>query len=89
MLYTAANPRAPLAEYDQGLMWATLLLLGVGLVMVYSSSIAIAEGSRFSGYQPTYYLLRHGLFVAVSIAAAVAVFQVPLRLWQQIGRAHV
>ena len=83
MFYTDAKPRAPLAEYDQGLVWVALLLLGVGLVMVYSSSIAIAEGSRFSGYQPTYYLLRHGLFVAVSIAAAVAVFQVPLRLWQQ------
>ena len=83
MFYTEARLRAPLAEYDQGLVWVALLLLGVGLVMVYSSSIAIAEGSRSSGYQPTYYLLRHGLFVAVSIAAAVAVFQVPLRLWQQ------
>ena len=83
MFYTDAKPRAPLAEYDQGLVWATLLLLGVGLVMVYSSSIAIAEGSRASGYQPTYYLMRHGLFVAASMAAAVAVFQVPLRLWQQ------
>jgi len=83
VFYTEARLRAPLADYDQGLVWVTLLLLGVGLVMVDSSSIAIAEGSRFSGYQPTYYLLRHGLFVAVSIAAAVAVFQVPLRLWQQ------
>ncbi len=83
MFYTEAKPRAPLAEYDHGLVWATLLLLGVGLVMVYSSSIAIAEGSRASGYQPTYYLMRHGLFVAASMAAAVAVFQVPLRLWQQ------
>jgi cell division protein FtsW len=83
VFYTDAKPRAPLAEYDQGLVWATLLLLGVGLVMVYSSSIAIAEGSRASGYQPTYYLIRHGLYVAASMAAAVAVFQVPLRLWQQ------
>ena len=83
MFYTDAKPRAPLAEYDQGLVWAALLLLGLGLVMVYSSSIAIAEGSRATGYQPTYYLMRHGLFVAVSMAAAVAVFQVPLRLWQQ------
>jgi cell division protein FtsW len=83
VFYTEAKPRAPLAEYDQGLVWVTLLLLGVGLVMVYSSSIAIAEGSRVSGYQPTYYLIRHGLFVAASMAAAVAVFQVPLRLWQQ------
>ena len=83
MFYTDAKPRAPLAEYDQGLVWATLLLLGVGLVMVYSSSIAIAEGSRASGYQPSYYLMRHSLFVAASMSAAVAVFQVPLRLWQQ------
>jgi cell division protein FtsW len=83
VFYTEARQRAPVAEYDQGLVWITLLLLGVGLVMVYSSSIAIAEGSRVSGYQPAYYLMRHGLFVAVSIAAAVAVFQVPLRLWQQ------
>jgi cell division protein FtsW len=83
VFYTEAKPRLPLAEYDQGLVWATLLLLGVGLVMVYSSSIAIAEGSRASGYQPTYYLMRHALFVAASMAAAVAVFQVPLRLWQQ------
>jgi len=83
VFYTEAKPRSPHAEYDQGLVWATLLLLGVGLVMVYSSSIAIAEGSRASGYQPTYYLVRHGLFVAASMAAAVAVFQVPLRLWQQ------
>ncbi len=83
MFYTEARPRAPLTEYDQGLVWATLLLLGVGLVMVYSSSIAIAEGSRASGFQPTYYLMRHGLFVTASMAAAVAVFQVPLRLWQQ------
>jgi cell division protein FtsW len=83
VFYTEAKPRAPLSEYDQGLVWAALLLLGVGLVMVYSSSIAIAEGSRASGYQPTYYLMRHALFVAASMAAAVAVFQVPLRLWQQ------
>jgi cell division protein FtsW len=83
VFYTAVRPRAPLPEYDQGLVWITVLLLGVGLVMVYSSSIAIAEGSRSSGYQPTYYLARHALFVAMSLAAAVVAFQVPLRLWQR------
>jgi cell division protein FtsW len=30
-----------------------------------------------------YYLMRHALFIAIGIAVAVAVFQVPLRLWQQ------
>ena len=83
MFYTDVRPRGQLAEYDQGLVWAAILLLGLGLVMVYSSSIAIAEGSRVTGHQPMYYLLRQALFVAVGIAMSVAAFQVPLRLWQQ------
>lgn len=83
MFYTDVRPRAQLAEYDQGLVWAAILLLGLGLVMVYSASIAIAEGNRVTGNQPMYYLMRHALFIAIGIAVAVAVFQVPLRLWQQ------
>ena len=83
MFYTDVKSRAQPAEFDEGLVWATILLLGLGLVMVYSASIAIAEGSRVSGHQPTYYLTRHALSVAVGVAAAVAAFQVPLRLWQQ------
>ncbi len=83
MLYTDTSPRAPQPEFDQGLVWTAVLLVGLGLVMVYSASIAIAEGSRATGYQPTYFLLRHGLFVAAGLVAAMAVFQVPLRLWQR------
>jgi cell division protein FtsW len=83
MFYTDVKSRAPLAEYDQNLVWAMALLLGLGLVMVYSASIAISEGSRATGYQSTYFLMRHALFVALGVAAALAVFQIPLRLWQQ------
>jgi len=83
MFYADVRPRGQLAEYDQGLVWVVILLLGLGLVMVYSASIAIAEGSRLTGHQPMYYLMRQALFVAVGIAMSVAVFQVPLRLWQQ------
>src|SRR5512134_681479 len=83
MFYTDVRPRGQVAEYDEGLVWAAVLLLGLGLVMVYSASIAIAEASRVSGHQSTYYLMRHALFVAVALAAGVAAFQVPLRLWQQ------
>jgi cell division protein FtsW len=83
VFYTDVKTRAPVAEYDEGLVWAAILLLGLGLVMVYSASIAIAEGSRMTGHQPTYYLVRHALTVAIGLAAAVAAFQVPLRLWQQ------
>ncbi len=83
MFYTDARQRAPLPEFDQGLVWTAVLLVALGLVMVYSASIAIAEGSRVTGYQPAYFLLRHGLFVAAGLVAAVIAFQIPLRAWQQ------
>jgi cell division protein FtsW len=83
MFYTDIRPRTPVADYDQGLVWAVAGLLGIGLVMVYSSSIAIAEASRATGNQPMYFLMRHALFIAGGLAAAVIAFQVPMRLWQQ------
>lgn len=74
-------------EIDPLLLWPALGLLFFGLVMVYSSSIAMAEGSRFTGYQSTYFLFRHGIYVALGLAIGAAAFQVPLRLWQQVSMA--
>lgn len=83
MFYTDVKRQAPLAEYDHALVWIAALLLGLGIVMVYSASIAIAEGSRATGNQPMYYLLRHSVFIAVSIVLAAIAFQIPLRVWQR------
>lgn len=83
MFYTATRPQRP--DYDPSLVWTTLILLALGLVMVYSASIVSAEGGRHTGYRSTYYLLRHGLYVAIGMCAAIAAFQMPLRLWQQIA----
>jgi cell division protein FtsW len=74
---------APAPEFDRSLVWAALLLVSLGLVMVYSSSIATAEAGRHSGNNPAYFLLRHGLFLALALCAANAVFLVPLRVWQR------
>ena len=71
------------AELDALLLWPALGLLLLGLVMVYSSSIAMAEGSRFTGHQPAYFLFRHSIFLAVGLVAGITAFQVPLKLWQQ------
>ena len=49
-------------SYDQILLWVTFILLGIGLVMVYSSSIAIAEADKDVGNQSTYYLIRQAIF---------------------------
>ena len=83
MYYRETRKRVVVSEYDRTLVWLSVLLLGLGVVMVYSSSIAIAEGGRTTGYQPTYYLIRHLMFVVVGVLLAVLAFQVPTRLWQQ------
>ncbi len=77
-----SNPRTMLV-YDASLAWASVLLLAIGLVMVYSASIAIAEASAHTGYRAWYFLIRHGMFLATGFAAAVIAFQVPMKVWQQ------
>ncbi len=72
-------------EYDRALLWSVLLLLCFGLVMVYSASIAIAAGNRLMGYQETYFLVRHGIYVAVALVGGFLAFQVPLKIWQEFA----
>ncbi len=77
--------RRDVAEFDYVLMWLTLALLAFGLVMVYSASIAIAEANRATGHHPTYYLMRHAMFIAIGIGVGYITFQVPVREWQRFA----
>ncbi|MFZ3041722.1 MAG: putative lipid II flippase FtsW [Thiobacillus sp.] len=82
MLYTARAPK-PRAELDFSLLWLALGLLALGLVMVYSASLAIAEAAKYTGHNGEFYLLRQGLFITLGVGVGVAAFQVPMRVWQQ------
>jgi cell division protein FtsW len=74
---------APL--YDQGLVWVTLILLGLGLVMVYSASIALAEADKATGHQTTYFLIRQSIFLMIGLSAAFVTFQIPTHVWQKLA----
>ena len=76
---------AAASEIDPLLLWPALALLLIGLVMVYSASIATAEGSAFTGHSPTFFLVRHTVFLAVGLVAALIAFQIPLRFWQEFA----
>ncbi len=83
MLY---SPTAPRAELDLSLFWSVVLLLSIGLVMVYSSSIATAaEAEKLTGFRGHYFLVRHAIFVMVSVFAAFVAFQIPIATWQRIA----
>ncbi|HSD44013.1 MAG TPA: putative lipid II flippase FtsW [Burkholderiales bacterium] len=75
--------RTPAAEYDESVVWTVLLLVTIGLVMVYSASIATAESARVTGGQAGWYLTRHAAFIGASVVAAALAFQIPMRAWQR------
>jgi cell division protein FtsW len=62
-------------RYDLGLVVAAMLLASLGLVMVASSSIAIADGQHVGAF---YYLYRHVAFLAIGLVAALAMARIEL-----------
>lgn len=72
-------------DHDRPLLWAIVILLTLGLVMVYSASVATAGGSAGANYQPTYFLMRHLIYVGLGVVSGLILFQVPLRVWQDLA----
>jgi len=77
------NASARWLGFDASLVWVTVGLVALGLVMVYSASVAMPDNPKFSRYAPTYFLTRHLLFIAISFVAALATVQIPLRVWEK------
>ena len=85
MYMLSSHDRITSPTYDQSLLWVTLILLGLGLVMVYSASIALAEADQATGHQPTYYLIRHAVYLLISLGAGLVAFQIPTQTWQKMA----
>ncbi len=70
--------------FDFTLVWVVVFLLAVGLLMVYSSSIATsASESRLTPRAATYYLARQALFVVIGILLALFVFDTSMQTWER------
>lgn len=82
LLGSDRTSRTSSSAVDMPLLLTALTLLGLGLVMIASASIGIAE--RQVG-DPFYYLLRQGLFAAMGLALAFAAGQLPLKVWRNMG----
>ena len=83
MIYQANNQKPRMtADFDQALVWSALLLLSIGLVMIYSASIAIAE-AQFGPDRAGHYLLRHSAYLGVGLLLGLIAFQVPMQMWQK------
>ncbi len=69
--------------FDPWLAGTSLLLAAFGLVMVASSSIAVAEGMSVG---PFHFVVRHVVFLALGVVLAAVLMSVPLEHWQQRAR---
>ena len=76
---------ARLLGFDRTLVCVVVALLALGLVMVYSASVAMPDNPKFARYTPTYFLNRHLLFLSLSVLIALVVVQVPVTFWEKLS----
>jgi cell division protein FtsW len=74
-----------LLGFDQALVWMIAALLGLGLVMVYSASVALPDNPKFARYTATYFMWRHLMFIGIAVIAAILALQVPMRVWEKFA----
>jgi cell division protein FtsW len=67
---------------DPLLIGISALLLTIGLLMVTSASIAVADGQHQDAF---YFLKRQLMAAAMGLAAAWCLVKIPTRLWQSLG----
>jgi len=67
---------------DRGLLLSTVILIGLGLVIMMSASIAVAEKNYGNIY---HFLNRQLVFLVVSLVAAYFVYRIKTSFWQRFG----
>lgn len=78
----AAQQRHGRFPLDVILLLVAMLLLGVGLIMVTSASVSIAERQMGDAF---FYFWRQGAFVVIGLLTGFAVLNVRLVYWERLG----
>jgi len=80
---TSAGQPTRIQGFDVTLVWVVLALMALGLLMVYSASIAMPDNPRFAKYLPTHFLTRHMVAIGFALVAALITVQVPVASWER------
>ena len=80
---TSSGQATRMQGVDLALIWVVLTLMGLGLLMVYSASIAMPDNPRFAKYLPTHFLTRHIVAIAFALVAALVAVQIPVATWER------
>jgi len=82
-VHVAGERQVQMGAFDQTLVAVVISLMALGLVMVYSASVALPGNPRFEAYSSTHFLQRHLLAMAIGVFAAVLALQVPMSVWEK------
>lgn len=80
-----SRARTAMPSIDMPLLTVVCMLAAFGLLMVYSASIALADGPQYRNYGHYYFVIRHALFLTLGAVLAGAACLVPMRVWEKLA----
>ncbi|MBV1869868.1 MAG: putative lipid II flippase FtsW [Gammaproteobacteria bacterium] len=69
-------------KLDRILIISVAVLLCLGLLMVASASMLIAENNNLD---PFHFVIRHGISICIAVCSAVVIYQIPMGFWERIS----
>lgn len=78
-----ATVRIGMGVLDVNMVWVALTLLGWGLLMAYSTTIALPDSPRFSKLSDTHFVYRHGVYCLVALVVGYMAFRIPMSWWKK------
>jgi cell division protein FtsW len=79
------TPDVSLLGFDRTLVAMVLALLALGLVMVYSATVALPDNPKFRAYDAQFFLVRHAIFIGIGLVVAALTAQVPISVWEKLA----
>ena len=71
--------------FDRALVWVVAGLILLGVVMVYSASVALPDNPRFRNYAQTHFLVRQLFAMGLGGVLALMTLQVPVATWEKLA----
>ncbi len=72
-----------LMAFDQTLVAVVAALIALGVVMVYSASVALPDNPKFVNYTQGFFLQRHLMSLCIALLVALVAVQVPMSFWEK------
>ncbi len=80
---TSAGQPTRLQGFDITFLWVVIAMMALGLLMVYSASIAMPDNPKFAKYLPTHFLTRHIVALCFGLVAGLITVQLPVSTWEK------